>query len=96
MGPTEAIFPQEASLPVVGRLRVGCLHREVFPTVAKAEGVEVPGGHWEYGGRCGCTTDILVPFFCETILTISSEESHFLHSASSGDTPTPVALLRSR
>lgn len=84
MGPPEAIFPRELSLRVV-RLRVGCLHREVVPTVAKAEVVEVPGGHWEHGGCCGCATDILVPFFGETILTISSEESHLLHSASSGD-----------
>lgn len=39
MGPTEAIFPRAGHLSVVGRLCVECLHREVVPTVAKAEGL---------------------------------------------------------
>lgn len=77
MGPTEVIFPRAVPLAVVGCLCVRCLHREVVPTVAKAErALEARGGHWELGGCCCCTPDVLTPFFCETILAVSFGESH--------------------
>lgn len=50
MGPTEAIFPRAGHLSVVGRLCVECLHREVVPTVAKAEGT---GGRSARSGNSG-------------------------------------------